>query len=188
MGRESIPQASPKNHSTKRSTRKIYSVKVRNPFRQQMRAFVKKTHVFMVRNFYHTYVYEQQPATDRPRGTTATATATATAASDGFTFPPRERGRARHGRAKMCLRCQGWRLQNLDLGWQVYMSNNQPRTSHGVHQPRPVAPNQPRTSHGLIFDTKRACAVQRATGGRTACHCAWQQCLPLGLPLAVGLP
>ena len=68
----------------------------------------------------------------------------------------------------------------------VYMSNNQPRTSHGVHQPRPVAPNQPRTSNGFISDTKRACAVQRATGGRTACHCAWQQSLPLGLPLAVG--
>ena len=31
-----------------------------------------------------------------------------------------------------------------------------------------VSPNQPRTSHGPISDTERACAVQRATGGRPA--------------------
>ena len=58
MGRESIPQASPKNHSTKRSTRKIYSVKVRNPFRQQMRAFVNKKHTCL---WYETFITQMPP-------------------------------------------------------------------------------------------------------------------------------
>ena len=55
-----------------------------------------------------------------------------------FYFPhARARGRARHGRGKMCLRRQGWPLQSLELGWQVPRSSSFSLQCQGwpFHQP-----------------------------------------------------